>query len=133
MRAALLLLAASGGLLAPACVSVHSEDRVWLSTDPPGASVYVNDVDTGFATPTWLHLGIGGTPRITLRLAGHREESFLVGDGAMWDGITPGAALSSRLLDAPIFYYLTAEDVRFPIRFRLRRTPARVHLKLLPL
>ena len=40
---------------------------------------------------------------------------------------------SERYLGAPLPYYLTTEDLLFPFRFRTRRTPGRVHLKLLPL
>jgi hypothetical protein len=128
----LLLLAASGGLLAPACVSLRAEDRLFVSTEPPGASVYVNGQDTGFTTPTWLRLGMVGAPRVTLRLKGHRAESFLVGSSSLLEGASLEAAESVRYLDAPLFSYLAPEDVLVPIRIRLRRAPGRVHLKLLP-
>ena len=133
MRASLLALASLGALLAPGCVGFRSDPCLWLSTDPQGASIYVNDKDMGFTTPTWLPPDLPGESRVTLRLPGHREESFRVGSGTLWDGIVWRAMRSKDYLYFPLPYYLTPLDFLVPIRFHTRAVPGRVHLKLLPL
>ena len=65
MKRTLVILLLSAGALAPGCV-----EREWtLETDPPGAIVYVSDVEVG-RTPVTLDFTWYGDYEVVFRLDG---------------------------------------------------------------
>ena len=70
-----LLAIALAALLFPSCVLDTSSPGVFLATSPPGARVYVDGVDSGFATPCAIDLEPSDAYEVEFRLPGYAPAS----------------------------------------------------------
>ena len=59
------------------CISIEPDPTLSISTDPPGAQVLINGVDTGFATPCMLAVE-DELMKIDVRLKGYEPEHRIV-------------------------------------------------------
>lgn len=78
------LLALLAALALSSCVTLHQEAGVSISSDPPGALIFVNGHDTGFVTPAMLDLG-HDRARIDLVKEGYQTATRRVSADAKWD------------------------------------------------
>lgn len=114
-----------------ACTWFHSEDQVLITSDPPGAHIAVDGLDTGRTTPARLPIaGTFGTDHaITVAKKGYRTTTYRVyqhteGYSSKWiDG-----AYDPVMPSLPIFW--TAGDILFPFGVRSAIVPKELHVKL---
>lgn len=71
-------------LLFSSCIAFRRSPGVSLSSEPPGASVYVDGADTGFVTPCEIALSRGDRHRIELMLPGYEVATRMVDPGTRW-------------------------------------------------
>jgi len=128
MRRDLLLLPL---LAASACTTFRSSDLVLVTSDPPGAHISVDGLDTGFTTPKQLPIGgtFGSDHDVTLHKKGFRPTTTRVyqyteGYTSKWiDG-----AYDLVMPPLPIFW--TAGDFLCPFAVRSAIVPAELYVKL---
>lgn len=132
MRMRHLLLIALLSLLG-ACTWFHNEPFVMVTSDPPGAQILINGLDSGLTTPSRLNLGthFGGHYQIELVKPGHRPERRLLvqyteGYTSKWiDG-----AYEDVLPPLPFFW--TTGDMLLPFALYSTLVPGELHCKLYP-
>lgn len=115
------------------CTWFAGEDRLLVTSDPPGASVFVDGQDTGRTTPVRLLIGgnFGGDHVVELRKPGYRPAVRTVyqhteGYTSKWiDG-----AYDIAMPPLPLFW--TAGDFVFPFGVRGALVPQELHCKLYP-
>lgn len=115
--------------LLASCRSGRTQAGVTFSSEPPGARVLIDGVDSGFVTPTALALPRGDWHRIELRRAGYESITRLVSPQTRiyaipWtDGyIGPGTWVF------PLF--LGFQDLFFPVLVDNNSSPQRIHARL---
>lgn len=67
------------GFVAAGCITFPQPRGVRIASDPPGATILVDGVDTGFLTPAFLDLDEDDS-RIDLELAGYETATRIVLD-----------------------------------------------------
>lgn len=125
-RPVLLLLLAAG-----ACTTFTSKDNVLITSDPPGAHIAIDGLDTGFTTPKAIPIGgtLGADHDVTLTKKGYRPRSVRVyqhteGYTSKWiDG-----AYHPTMPPLPLFW--TFGDFFFPFGVRAAIIPGELHAKL---
>jgi hypothetical protein len=118
-------------LLLPACTSWSSDEHVLVTSDPPGARILVDGIDTGRTTPAKLAIGgnFGRDHVVTLQKRGYRPArrrlyQYTEGYTAKWlDG-----AYEPGLPSLPLFW--SAGDFFFPFGLRGALLPAELLVKL---
>lgn len=118
-------------LCAGACTWFKSEDRVLITSDPPGARIVVDGRDTGQTTPARLAIGgtFGTDHDVTVTKKGYRPTTRRVyqhteGYTSKWiDG-----AYDAVMPTIPLFW--TAGDFVFPFGVRSAIVPHELHVKL---
>lgn len=117
-------------LLANACTWWSSQENVLITSDPLGATIFVDGTDTGHTTPARVRIGgnFGTDHVVDLRLEGHRDArrvlcQYTEGYTSKWiDG-----AFEVTMPPLPIFW--TAGDFVFPFGIRGGLVPD-LHVKL---
>ncbi len=130
MRALFLACAAP---FATACTTFSGEDHVLVTSEPLGARILVDGVDTGATTPARLPIGgiVGGDHEIALVKEGYRTARRRVvhhteGYTSKWiDG-----AYEDVLPPLPFFW--TGGDFLFPFAVRGAIVPHELHCRLYP-
>ncbi|GAB4155429.1 MAG: hypothetical protein Fur0037_23880 [Planctomycetota bacterium] len=127
MRISALLLL----LAAPSCIWFTQREDVLVTSDPPGARIFVDGTDMQRTTPAKILVGgtFGHDHVLTLRKKGYRDETrvlsqFTEGYTAMW---THGAANET---DPPMPIFWTAGDLFFPFGIRSSIVPGEVFVRL---
>jgi hypothetical protein len=118
-------------VLAPACTWVHSRDDVLITSEPPGARIWVDGRDTGRTTPAKLTIAgvFGGDHEVELTRKGCRPArrtlvQHTVGYTSMWiDG-----AYDLAMPTLPFFW--TIGDFFFPFGIRAAIVPGELHVRL---
>lgn len=118
--------------LLPACTFFDGNSHVFVSSEPEGARVFVDDVDTGQATPTRLDLDgfFGDDHTLRFELEGHTSEQRLVshrrvGYTSKWiDGT------DYRVFSFPLWW--TLGDWFTPFAIRWTYVPNELHVVLYP-
>jgi hypothetical protein len=118
-------------LLLPSCTSFYSDDKVLITSDPPGARVFIDGRDMGVTTPTTLAIGgiFGYDHELSLLKKGYRIEvrrlcQYTEGYTTKWrDGIG-----EIGIPALPIFW--TLGDVLTPFDVRAAIVPGEVYVKL---
>lgn len=118
-------------LCAGACTFWHSEDKVLITSEPPGAMVAIDGTDTGRTTPCQLPIGgaFGTDHLVTLAKAGYRPATRRIyqhteGYSSKWiDG-----AYDPVMPPLPLFW--TGGDLLFPFGVRSAIVPRELHVVL---
>ena len=126
-RIALLLALA---LAAPACINV-TPPGVFFATQPPGARVVLDEVDSGFVTPCMIDLDKSKAHEVRLELQGYEPRIFQVQPGGQVVMIPWYHAVTPESIHFPLF--ATTEDLFFPLRLNENHVPGRIHVRLHPL
>lgn len=127
--AALALLGAV--LTAPSCLWVEGDSRVFVTSDPAGAEIFVDGEATGLTTPSKVDLDglIGDDHEIRIEKPGYEGETRQVTHFRAWNTSqwNDGAADWSTFA-FPLFW--TFGDMIFPFEVRYSYVPHRLHIKL---
>jgi len=127
MSHARLLTLAALALLCCACKALRRP--LVIDSEPPGALVRINGVDSGFATPCVLDLEHQNVESVELELAGYRTERRELREGewsrvVLWSDMSPG----SHTWHFPFF--LSFEHFFWPIEESDGEMPPRIHARL---
>ena len=112
-----------------ACISTDPDPTLSISTDPPGAQVLINGVDTGFATPCLLAVQ-DQVMLIDIRLRGYEPEHRIVTrdpklETRYWSEMNS----SSRTWRFPL--WLNIHDLfNQPVREVMLLAPGRIFIRL---
>ncbi|MBX3462451.1 MAG: PEGA domain-containing protein [Planctomycetes bacterium] len=118
-------------LAASACTWFTSKSQVVVTSEPPGARILIDGIDTGHTTPAALQIGgsFGRDHVLELRLAGHRPavrrfHQYTEGYTSKWidgayDPVMP-----------PLPFFWTFGDFVFPFAVRGAMVPGEVYVKL---
>jgi hypothetical protein len=124
---ALVPLAIAFGL--SSCVLFQNPQGVALSTDPPGAAVYVDQKPTGFATPCVLAFDPSEEERIDFVLNGYQTETrFVTSDHEVYAILWREMSVEWRTWEFPLF--LNVRDFFTPVKIRETCSPGRIHVRL---
>jgi len=129
MRIQIAAIALALGASLPSCVLFRSDPRCYIFSEPPGAAVLVDGVDTGFTTPAVLE---PGSATIGVEKDGYFSQARSV-DGRIsfrFPRHNDGGA-SVYAIAFPLFW--TFEDLIFPFQVRTREHPRRLYFRLVPL
>ncbi len=118
-------------LTLPACTWFTSDDSVLITSDPLGAHVAIDGVDTGFSTPCKLAIAgsFGGDHQVEVSKQGYRTVVRTLyqqteGYTSKWiDGATEPS-------EPPLPFFWTAGDLVFPFGVRGAIVPHELHVKL---
>ncbi len=124
VRAGLALVLA----VLPACVQVALDPRVFVETVPPGASVLVDGVDTGFHTPAVLDMTGRDTATVSVRdadgMSRHVDIRWTVDWRFTW------SAASGGLDDTPVTPFdLSWRSLVMPVLMRRHPDPQRIFVR----
>jgi hypothetical protein len=118
-------------LVLPCCTWFKNADKVLITSDPPGARVFIDGRDMGVTTPTTLELGgvLGYDHELSLLKKGYRIEvrrlyQHTEGYTSKWrDGI-------ADLTVPALPFWWTFGDMVFPFGVRAAIIPGEVYVKL---
>lgn len=124
----LLLLVPTGS----ACTWWQSQVHVLITSEPPGATIAIDGLETGYTTPIRLPLGgtFGSDHEVVLRKKGYRQARRLL--------VQHVQGYTSRCIDAgfevgmpvlPPFFWTTG-DFLLPFGVRGALLPAELHVQL---
>jgi hypothetical protein len=125
----LRLLAPSALLLALcACAEIQRDPGVMFASNPSGARVLVDGVDSGFVTP--CHIDIPRAAHdIDLVLEGHSPASVHIdATGDTWLILWDEAYVNENTWRSPL--WLNARDGLFPVKVERNFEPARIYVNL---
>lgn len=122
-----LLLALAG------CIWPEGDGRVFVTSDPPGAAVFVDGESTGKTTPAELELSgfFGDDHKILVKKRGYEPEERTVRHYRKWrtsqwyDGVVDASTPAF-----PVFW--TVGDLLFPIEVRWAYVPHDLFIRLFP-
>lgn len=121
-----LLLAS---LLSTGCVSSTASPGVFLATNPPGARVYVDGADTGFATPCSISLNKTVEHEVAFLLDGYEVARRELVPNTHWTVIPwSDGELDVGIWRFPLF--LTFRGLLFPFGENDNLVPSRVYVPL---
>jgi len=128
----LQLLSLSSACL-PSCVAWQSDQDVRISSEPLGARIFVDNVDTGHTTPHRLAIGsvLGGDHVVRLEKEGYHAASRTLYQRV--DGYTSkwiDGAYEMALTPLPLFW--TTGDMLLPFALRGAIVPNDLHVRLQP-
>ena len=116
-------------LACASCISTEADPTLSISTEPPGAQVLINGVDTGFATPCMLAVE-DELMRIDVHLKGYEPERRIVTrdpklETRYWSEMNS----SVRTWRFPLF--LNIHDLfNHPVREIMLLAPGRIFIRL---
>lgn len=115
--------------LTSACVSVQTQPRLYVFSDPSGASVLIDGVDTGFTTPAQVDPSSGD---VTVVKEGYLPQTRSV--KTVVDFRYPRWQ-DGGVVDYTVTFCLLRvwRDVLFPFQFSVWESPRRLYFKLEPL
>lgn len=102
---------------------------VALATTPPGASVIVDGVDSGFATPCVIDFDEDDSHRVEFELEGYRTAGLYLMPNRRWFLVPYNdATRAPRVWRFPL--WLPLGEFFMPVRTNTALAPSRVHLRL---
>ena len=113
------------------CVAWLEEENVLISSEPPGASIFVDGVDTGHTTPRVLAIGgnLGSDRSVRLEKDGFRAANRRL--------YQQTEVYTSKLIDGafevvvgPLPFFWTAGDFALPLGVRGALLPRELHVRL---
>lgn len=110
------------------CISIKSDPKLFIFSDPEGATILVDGVDCGFTTPAVLEPGVASVTIIKdgylpVTRAVRRTTNFRY---PRWnDGGTSDFSLAVSITR-------TTDDFFFPLQWDTRSSPRRVFVRLEP-
>lgn len=128
MRSLPALIALSLPLALASCVEIVREPGVMFASNPSGARVVVDGVDSGFVTP--CHIDLERTTHdIDLVLEGYAPASVHIDDGGdTWLILWDEAYVNENTWRFPL--WLNARDGLFPVKVERTYEPARIYVNL---
>ncbi len=127
-KGALVALAAL--FVSAACVNV-TPPGVFFASQPPGARILLDEVDSGFVTPAMIDLDNAKAYEIRLELQGYEPRTFKIKPGGRVTLVPWYNAVTPESIHFPLF--ATTEDLFFPLRLDENLVPGRIHVRLHPL
>ena len=122
-----LLTIAALALLCSGCKALRRP--LVIDSEPPGALVRINGVDSGFATPCVLDLEDQSVETVELELAGYRTERHELRDGEWSRSILwPEMSVGAHAWRFPLF--LSTEHLFRPVEQSDGEMPPRIHARL---
>ncbi|MEZ5987874.1 MAG: PEGA domain-containing protein [Planctomycetota bacterium] len=120
-------------LLLPSCVWFDGDSRVFVSSDPQGARIWIDGEDSGHTTPAALQLGAlnGSDHVIRVVKRGFDPEERLVSHYTTLD-TTKLNEWVGAVPDIPFPTWATFGDLLFPFEVRWVYVPHNLHVKLFP-
>ncbi|MCB9881951.1 MAG: PEGA domain-containing protein [Planctomycetes bacterium] len=121
---------ALGALTLPACVSVDSDETLFVGSDPPGAAILIDGRPTGMFTP--CNLDVEDDCTVRLDLQGYPSVSRVVDRVTHFrlvkfrDGMSP-------YTESPSILGWALPDLLWPFQFHTRNEPRRVFVTFRPL
>lgn len=126
MHARLLSLLAL--LWCGSCILSESSPGVMIATDPPGARVLVDGIDSGFATPASIDLSDRDVT-VSVELEGYQTATRELTGDRRWHVVPwSDGDISTSTWRFPLF--LTFAGLFFPFRFRENSFPKRIYIPL---
>ncbi|MEY4674687.1 MAG: hypothetical protein RL148_2471 [Planctomycetota bacterium] len=125
------LVAIPACFLLAGCVWFEGEDRLFVTSEPPGATVLVDGLDVGHTTPATLDIGGFGSHHktVTVRKEGYRPEVRFVTHAQ--EGYTPRWVDGAADIIPPAWPLAwTFGDFFAPFGVRWAFVPGTLHVKL---
>ncbi len=129
MRPLLQIALALPLLALGSCAPNISPPGVFFSSDPPGARILVDGLDSGFVTPRMLALDDKEHYRISFELPGFRPQEVILvpNKDAHWVAWEEGA-VGMHGLRFPLF--LAVGEIVVPRRVNTVHAPSRVYVRM---
>lgn len=125
----LLVGALLAGLFGSSCIANTASPGVFLATNPPGARVFVDGADTGFATPCSLDLDKTNEHEVAFVLDGYDVARRDLYPNTNWSAVPwSDGDIDLGVWRFPLF--LTFEGLFFPFRENDNLVPSRVYVSL---
>jgi hypothetical protein len=121
-------LLAGALLLGTACINV-TPPGVFFASQPPGARVVLDDVDSGYVTPCMIDLDDDRPHEVRLEFQGYQTRVFRVVPGKRVL-VIPWAYAVSENVQFPLF--APTQDLFYPRRVDKNSVPGRVYVRLHP-
>ena len=118
-------------LFAMSACTWQSDSRVFLTTDPPGADVAIDGIETGQTTPVILDLDavVPGGHTVTVRKNGFGDQTRTVlHHKALYGSRWEDGAATEAIKAMPLFW--TFGDAFAPFAVRWQYEPHELHVKL---
>jgi len=111
------------------CVMFQQPQGIAVSSDPPGASVLIDERDSGFVTPCVLAIDPHDDRRVDLVLRGYRSETrFMTPEREVYSVLWREMGVGTRAWDFPLF--LNLRDFFVPVKVRETSSPGRIFVHL---
>jgi hypothetical protein len=122
-------LVALAPLMLSGCVMFQQPQGISVSSDPPGASVLIDEKDSGFVTPCVLAIDPDEHSRVDLVLTGYRRETrFITPDREVYSILWREMSVGTRAWDFPLF--LNLRDFFVPVKVSETSSPGRIFVHL---
>ncbi len=109
--------------------SCSTTSPVSLSSDPPGAAIYVNGQHSGFTTPAVISLEKKQNHDIVIALAGYeREERAIIDDPDYETMLWREMSVLPKTWRFPL--WLNLEDFFVPVKKKYLLKPSRIFVRL---
>ena len=114
-----------------ACVSFQQEGQVLISSDPLGAKIFVDGVDTGFTTPKKFSIGSVWSSRHAIRL---EMDGFRPAERALYQQTETFSAQwidgAYDMVMSPLPFFWTTRDVLTPLGVRSALLPGELYVRM---
>lgn len=111
------------------CVLFQHPLGISVASDPPGASVLIDEKDSGFVTPCVLAVDPSENSRVDLVLNGYRQETrFITSDHEVYALLWREMSVGYSTWDFPLF--LNLRDFFVPVKVHATSSPGRIFVRL---
>ena len=117
------------GLTLSGCALLRGQPGVLVDSDPPGATVLVDGLDSGFVTPAAIYLTRADWHRLDVELEGYDTETRIVGPGINAEGI-PWSDGYTLPISFPFPLWLDLPELLVPLRIDDNLKPSRIFVEL---
>jgi len=127
------LALALASMLLPSCTYIQGDDRVLVTSTPPGAWIAVDGVDIGHSTPHQFNLSNYGAHDhlITVTKQGYEPESREIYYHSQWrTSVWKEGAVEDLQFTWPVFW--TFGDFFLPFEYRWEFVPREMFVQLYP-
>jgi hypothetical protein len=111
------------------CQISRQQPGVLIASDPPGATIHVDGVDSGFVTPAAIYVPRTDWHRVDVSLEGYRAQTRILGPGTQVT-VVPWTAGWLGLLTWWFPLWLDARALLVPVRIDDNLQPSRIHVRL---
>ena len=111
------------------CVLFQQPQGITVASDPPGASVLIDEKDSGFVTPCVLAIDPKEDSRVDLVLRGYRSETrFITPTREVYAVLWREMSVGTRAWNFPLFINL--RDFFVPVKVHETSSPSRIFVRL---